>query len=169
MTYDEIIAYIEERAVEDGDCWIWKGSKDSKGRPVMRLPGSRKLHAVRRVILDARNTTLRKNEVASNSCGNPLCVNPAHAKRMSRRQLIIRAAKRTGYAQRATRNEAIARAKRKNSPFTPELIQEILSSPESGHAIARRLGRSQSSIQAIRAREVWKDYRNPFAGLGARP
>lgn len=166
MTYDEIIDYIEARVVEDGDCLIWKGSKDSKGRPVMRLPGSRKLLSVRRVVLEAKGPPLRDGQVASNTCGNPLCVNPEHAKRMTRRQLINRAVKTTRYHLRTTRNEAIAKSRRKRSPFTPEMIQEILSSPESGHAIARRLGHSQSSIQAIRAREVWKDYRNPFAGLG---
>lgn len=168
MTYDEIIDYIEARAIDDGHCWIWQGSKDSKGRPVMRLKGSRKLVAVRRVLLEAKGVTFTAKSVASTKCGNPLCVNPDHAARLTRRQLILRAAKTTGYANRPSRNEAIAMAKRKNSPFTPEMIKEILESPESGHAIARRLGHSQSTIQAIRAREVWKDYRNPFAGLGAR-
>ncbi len=168
MTLDKIISFLQEKSEEFGDCWYWTGSKDTNGRPVMRLPGSRKILAVRRVILEIRDVCMREGDVATTSCNNPLCVNPSHVIRMNRRQLITRAAKTTGYARRPTRNAKIAQSKRKASRFTQEQIDEIRNSPESGRAVARRLGCNQSTIQAIRANEVWKDYSNPFFHLGKK-
>lgn len=163
---DGTIEAIHAKCIEEGDCWIWQGATDGRDTPVMRLPGSRKLVAVRRFILEMDGRKLGALR-ATNTCDVRLCVNPEHAIGWKSSKLIKRAAEASGYARQPSRNAKIAEKKRKASPLTPELVQEIRSSPESGHAIAARLGLAQSSIQAIRAYETWKDYSNPFFQLTA--
>lgn len=159
---------IFDMCIEVGECWEWQGACDSGGKPVMRLKGSRKLIAVRRHILLRRGIDMT-GLAATNTCNNPKCVCPAHAVAWTMKELITRAAITTGYARRPDRNAAISKARRDASPITPEMVAEIRNSPESGHAIARRLGHSQSTIHAIRAHETWKDYGSPYLQLGARP
>lgn len=161
------IEAIYARCVEEGDCWLWQGPLDDNGTPIMRLNGSRKLHSVRRHILQLNGKQLGALR-ATNTCNVQSCVNPEHAVGWTMAQLIKRAADTTGYARNPARNAKIAMKKRLHSPLTPELIQEIRLSPESGRAIAIRLGHCQATVQAIRAHETWKDYSGPFAGLGAR-
>jgi hypothetical protein len=153
-TVEAIRAKCEVR--EDG-CWVWTGSNDGNGQPRMRLPKSRKLHNVRRVILETTGQYLG-NLRSTTCCGTPMCVNPEHILALSSSSLIARAAKRTGYAQRPERCAAISATKRKSSPLTPELVAEIRSSPESTRVIAKRLGVHQSTVQAIRSGQVWKTY-----------
>lgn len=141
----------------DNGCWVWKGSNDGQGQPRMRLPKSRTLVNVRRVILETTGQYLG-NLRSTTCCGTPLCVNPEHIMAISCSTLIQRAAKRTGYAQKADRCAAISASKRKNSPLTAELVAEIRTSSESTRAIARRMGVCQASIQAIRRGETWKTY-----------
>lgn len=160
------IEAIYERCIEEGECWIWQGPVDTHGTPIMRLNGSRKLHFVRRHILQLDGTLLGSMR-ATNTCNTPRCVNPEHAVAWPMKKLIKRAAATTGYAGNPVRNSKIAARKRKLSPITPEQIEEIRSSPESGRAIALRLGYSKSTIQAIRAYDTWKCYTDPFYGLRA--
>lgn len=162
---DGTIEAIYARCIEEGECWIWQGPVDTHGVPIMRITGSRKLHSVRRHILQINGRVLGKLR-ATNTCSVPLCVNPEHAVGWTMKQLITRAAQETGYANNRLRNAKIAAKKRALSPIPPELIEEIRTSPESGRAIALRLGHCQATIQAIRAYETWKDYNSPFAGLG---
>lgn len=158
------IEAIHARCIEEGECWIWQGATDTHSTPVMRLDGSRKLLPVRRFILEMNGRKLGVLR-ATNTCGVKLCVNPEHAIGWNSARLIKRAAEVTGYARQPSRNAKISQKKREASPLTPELVQEIRSSPESGRAIARRIGHCQSTVQAIRAHETWKEYSSPFAGL----
>jgi hypothetical protein len=164
---DGSIEGIYARCIEEGDCWLWQGPVDTNGIPIMRITGSRKLHLVRRHILQMDGTVLGSLR-ATNTCNVTRCVNPEHAIGWPMSKLIKRAAKTTGYASNPARNAKIALKKRELSPITPEQIDEIRSSTESGHAIARRLGFCQATVQAIRAHETWKTYSSPFAGLGSR-
>lgn len=142
--------------LENG-CWVWKGSNDGNKIPRMRLPGSRRLLNVRRVMLDMLGVYVG-NLKATTTCNTLMCVCPDCVTASSPSQLIATAAKRTGYAQNPERNAQISASKRKGSRMTQELVNEIRSSPEATRAIARRLGFCQATIQSIRKGESWKDY-----------
>lgn len=157
---------IKERCIEEGDCWLWQGALSHGTTPVMRIDGDRRLVSVRRHVLELKGVKVAGRK-AYPSCGNVECVNPEHVMAMTPSQMLTRVAASTGYAEAQTRRAKIAAAKRKLSPITPELVQEIRTSPESGHAIARRLGFCQSTVQAIRAHESWRDYQNPYMQLVA--
>jgi hypothetical protein len=157
---------IKANCIEEGNCWLWQGAMSHGTTPIMRINGSRKLVPVRRFILQLKGAKV-EGKKSYITCGNPKCVNPAHIKPMTGSQMLKRVAKQTGYAQRISRNAKIAAGKRKHSPITPELVAEIRSSPESGHAIARRLGFCQATVQAIRAHDTWKDYDSPYLQLAA--
>lgn len=156
--------FIRARVIEVGDCWEWRGARDTSNNPVMRRLGERNGIGVRRHILLSLGVSMEKRRAVP-ACGNQDCVNPAHMAAWTSSRVVKRAAAATGYGHNPARNEAISAAKRKRSPFTPEQVREIRESPESGRAIARRLNRSQATIQRIRSHATWKDYRNPFFQL----
>jgi hypothetical protein len=155
---------IHANCIEEGECWLWQGALSHGTTPTMRLPGTRRQASVRRMVLELQGIVLGKRK-AFPCCGNSACVSPACTKAMTHAEMLTRVAQRSGYAHNLARNSKIAAGKRKNSPLTPELVEEIRSSPESGHAIARRLGFNQSTVQAIRAHESWRNYSNPFFQL----
>lgn len=146
--------------VLENGCWVWKGSHDGNSLPRMRLPGSRKLLPVRRVVYEMSGQYLG-NLIVTTCCETPMCVAPDDLIALSNSELIARAAKRTGYAQRPERNAQIAATKRKASPLTPELVAEIRTSPEATRAIARRIGVCQATVQNIRKGDAWKTYETP--------
>lgn len=157
---------IRANCVEEGQCWLWQGAISHGTTPTMRIDGSKRLVSVRRLVLELQGVSIEKRK-AFPTCGNHACVSPECVKPMTHAHMLARVAKRSGYAQNHARKAKIAAGKRKHSPLTPELVAEIRSSAESGHAIARRLGLSQSTVQAIRAHDSWRDYRNPYLQLAA--
>lgn len=157
---------ILERCIEDGDCLIWQGAMSHGTRPTARIDGTRKTVGVRRLLLELNGIDPGRNRVFP-TCGNQACLNHEHLKPMKHAAMLKLVARQTGYARSVTRNAKIAASKRKRSPLTPEMVAEIRSSPESGRAVARRLGLCQATVQAIRAHDTWRDYANPFFQLAA--
>lgn len=146
--------------VLDNGCWVWHGSTDGNKIPRMRLPNSRRLLNVRRVVLELEGAYLG-NLKATTCCTTPFCVSPECVIASSPSELIRTAAKRTGYAQRPERCAQISASKRKGSRMNWDLVNEIRTSPEATRAIARRLGFCQATIQSIRRGESWKQYPAP--------
>lgn len=157
---------IHANCIEEGECWLWQGALSHGTTPTMRITGTRSQASVRRAVLELQGINVEGRK-AFPVCGNDACVSPACVKPMTSAEMLSRVAERSGYAQNIARNSKIAAGKRKHSPLTPELVDEIRSSAESGHAIARRLSLSQSTVQAIRAHDTWRDYSNPFFQLAA--
>lgn len=146
--------------VLENGCWVWTGATDGNQIPRMRLPMSRRLLNVRRVVLELEGAYLG-NLKATTCCTTPLCVSPDCVIASSPSELISRAAKRTGYAQRPERNAQISATKRTSSRMNWNLVNEIRTSPESTRALARRLGFHQATIQSIRSGNSWKTYELP--------
>lgn len=157
---------IRAKCTEEGDCWLWNGALSHGTTPTMRIDGDKHQVSVRRYVLELQGKKVDGLK-ATNTCNDPRCVCPAHAVAWPTSRMLKRVAVTSGYGLCPARNAKIAAGKRQHSPVTPELVTEIRNSPESGHAIARRLGLSQSTVQAIRAHETWKDYSNPFFQLAA--
>lgn len=159
---------IRAKCREDGDCLIWEGAGAEK-TPIMRVPGSRSLVPVRRVVLELAGEW-KGSAVATNTCGNSMCVAPEHAIGATRRALVKAAVARTGYHKRPTRNARISAISRANGgKLSAEAVIEIRESELSTRALAAIHGVSQSAIWDVVAGRTYREYAaNPFTGLGER-
>ncbi|MBO9679545.1 MAG: hypothetical protein J7556_14985 [Acidovorax sp.] len=157
---------IHDRCDEVGDCWEWRYALDGTA-PVMRIPGMRKLVAVRRVVLDLSGKGVA-GRLACASCCNPRCVAPQHAVALTRQQLQQRTAQVTQYGRSRSRNAKLSHARRLRSSMTEEAVAQMRSSGLSTRAAAVAFGCSQTAAADIMAFRTWKDYSSPFLGLGGR-
>ena len=159
---------IHDRCDEVGDCWIWKQAVSQTGYPIIRRRPDGCL-LVRRVAvaLDGREAMPRQPVVAT--CGEALCVNPAHLKATSNSDAAKRAAERGVWSGKA-RGAKIAAARRSQPDvkLDMEKAREIRMSAESGPVLAERYGVTRNRINDIKRGTAWKDYANPYAALGAR-
>jgi hypothetical protein len=159
--------YIHARIKEDADCWIWQLGCTSNGTPTMHPPGE-KQQAVRRWMAIKLGMPIPANHVATTKCGNPRCVCPDHLLIASRSALGKAVDARTGYTRTPQRRKRISDDKRARfAKLTVEQIQAIRAAP-TGVQAALEHGVSKATATRIRAHEMWKDYGNPFQGLGAR-
>lgn len=158
---------ILQKCEEDGDCLIWQGAGSCR-TPIMRIPGSRALVPVRRVVLELAGKW-KGADVATNTCGNSACVAQEHAIGASRKKLVKMAVAKTAYHKRPARNARISAVARAGGKFSPEVVAEIRSSDLSTRALAAIHGVSQSSIWELVSGKTYRDYSpTPFTGLGAR-
>lgn len=169
MTFDELtIAHIKDRTEEVGDCWIWQQGS-TNGYPQMKIQG-RCCKLVRRMVVDLDGRPAEPRQPVITTCGEMLCVNPAHLKATSTSDAAMRAAEKGAWKGKA-RAAKIASTRRANvnKKLDMDKAREIRMSNESGPVLAARYGVNRSLINGIKRGTVWKDYANPFAALmGAR-
>lgn len=160
---------IQGRCTVCGDCWEWKtGAKNEMHRkhPQICHEGKRG-QLVRRVAYKLAKGQLRDDLKLVQSCGNPYCLNPEHQLALTEKQKCLRAAKAGAWSS-PVRGKKIADARRKTlAKLTHENVQEIRGSDASGKELAQVYGVCESMVSAIRRGKLWKDYSNPFSGLGA--
>lgn len=160
---------IHDRCDEVGDCWLWKDATGAQGYPIIRRrPGGCQL--VRRVVVALDGRPAMARQPVASTCGEKLCCNPAHLA-PSTIAAVAKKAAANGSFSRPERAARIAASKRKSdsAKLTMEQAREIRASTESGPVLAERYGVNRSLIGGIRRGQAWRDYSNPFAGLGARP
>lgn len=87
--------------VNDGSCWVFNGTKATKGYGSIRIEG-RNFRA-HRIALEVRlGRRLMPSEVADHVCGNRGCVNPLHLRAVSQKdnvayQTRLRENNKSGY------------------------------------------------------------------------
>lgn len=94
--------------------------------------------------------------------GNAACVRPEHVVSISRSKAQI------GKPMPPHQRAAIAMACQGIRKLKAEDVQEIRASDEPRDVLAARKKISETYVQQIRSGQVWRDFSNPFAGLGAR-
>jgi hypothetical protein len=160
---------IHSRSIEEGECWIWQGAMHSDGNPVMYVGQGVPNRSVRYMIalkMGIENLNKeRRLAVVHPSCGDRRCVNPKHISIMTRSMSMKQTAEKTGYGKQLARSKKLSDLARARSPLSIELVREIRSSPESGRAMARRLGVAQQTIAQIRANKTWADFSSPYLQL----
>jgi hypothetical protein len=166
MTPEEIKGWIWSRCHEDGDCVLWDGGCDDQDVPYLRLPGSRKVVAARRVLLNALGVEIH-GKLATTSCGHPKCLAEGHCVAWTRKQLQKRSGRKiAGNVVRAAKLQA---ARRGGATLSMEKVREGRQSGMTGRAFAELHGVTLSTAQKALNGKSWKDYgANPFLGLGAR-
>ena len=157
----ELIEKIKQRTIECGDCWEWQLCIRSSG-PYSSYFG----HSVRRTVYRETHGEIDSKLDVTCTCGNIKCVNPDHLKAKRRQAIHREKAKAGGYVNPA-RAAKISKARRAGTKIAPETVAAIRSG-EMDRNQAIEVGVRQSYFYKIKRFEVWKDYVNPFTGLGAR-
>lgn len=142
------IEYIRKNhAKAESGCWVWLllGKVGGYGRGKYR--GRRYL--AHRLSWIAHFGEIPEGMEVCHRCDNPACVNPAHLFLGSHADNMSDASAKG--RMRAPRGEACAASK-----ITDAVAKEILSSEESGAAIARRLGISKNVVSRVRRRQTWR-------------
>jgi hypothetical protein len=159
--YKELREWIEERAVANDECWIWKLVLLHGKQPQGKYKG--KIILVRREILKARKgKEFARNCFAVCSCGTHGCVRPEHIVAQTRSAAL------KGRKMPEHQKAAIARARRANGKVDKDIVAEIRDSSGPAWVVAQRYGIHKDYVSQIRTHKAWKDYGSPFAGLGAR-
>ena len=159
---------IRLRSMICGDCWEYRTeakTEHHRRHPQVKHDGEHWL--VRKLAYEMANGPVRHWLRVVPDCDNPYCINPAHQKTLTESQNGKRAAA-NGSFSRPARGKKIAETRRKTvAKLTAEQAMEIRMSDECGPVLAERFGINKSRVNAIKRGEAWKDYSNPFAGLGA--
>jgi len=156
---------IKARCLQVGECWEWQGAFDGAGTPVLRHKGDKKLTQVRRHVLSLKGKNI-DGLLATNTCDNRKCVCPAHAAAWTRKKLQGRIAKKIRGME--SRKRALSLAARKRSKANEEIVRQMRESGKSPLQLMAETGFGETMVRQILSHETWKDYSNPFAGLGAR-
>lgn len=155
-----------ERTDEVADCHLWSGSTNS-GLPTYK-PANKPCTLVRRAMYQLAGGQLKRRVPIDDSCGERLCINPAHLHQSSTRKVGQKAAAKGAWRTKA-RAAKIASAKRTGpqSKITIEDARVIRLSDDTGPVLAARYGVNRAVINGIKAGTRWRDYSSPFAGLMA--
>lgn len=70
-----LLQKILMRTKKNGDCLIWQGCKDEKGRGLINLQGSKRVH---RVLWEIINGSIPEGLVIRHACDVPSCINIKH-------------------------------------------------------------------------------------------
>jgi hypothetical protein len=167
MLMMRVVTQIED----NGKCWIWTGAVNQQDHPIIHLRqpiyGHKGCLTVRRFVFLLANGVLPARRPIGCRCGEKLCVNPEHLF-LSTQSRIGKLAAKNGAWKGQDRAIKISVAKRAAGKLDIDKAREIRMSDESGPVLAQRFGVDKSLINNIKRGNVWKDYSNPFAGLGAR-
>jgi hypothetical protein len=129
-----------------GDCWEWKGSKDTSGYGLIKV---RSKHSkAHRISLVLHGFPAVDGMHALHSCDNPGCVNPSHLRWGTRRDNM---------RDRSERGRAnLPRGQNHHmTTLTDDNVREIRMSHLSGVDLARKFGVTRATICDIRKRRVW--------------
>ena len=143
---------------EDGH-WLWRGALRADGRACIWAPdftrGGMQTQAGPRAVWHAHTgKPIPPHWRVYGTCGEQTCCNPAHVKCSSETDYgkwLTSVGLFKGKTRRILANRAIGRAR---SKLTPELIQEIQSSTETGVALSLRLGLRTTLISRVKRGET---------------
>lgn len=162
MTLPDITAdWLLARAKDNGEgCLIWTRYSQN-GNPKATFGSEAVPLNVRRVIWKAlTGKEPRKGHIIKTCCGTWNCIDPAHLVQKPE------GAKTKGRKQTLAAKVANSKAQRARSKIAG-VIDEIKSSELTQADVAEKYGISQSLVSQINLNKIWRDYSNPFAGLGA--
>lgn len=150
---------IKARCIEEGDCWLWKGGKNSRGQPkVGRRSG-------RRLVWELVKGPVPPEARMGVSCGCPSCLNPKHLTVRTRAEVTAEVLARPSVKRK--RSASGARAMKARAKLDFEKARYIRESDKTQTQLARELGVSQPLISRVRLYQGWVEHESPFAGLMA--
>ena len=159
---------LKSRCTEEGDCWLWDGYTTNNWVPATYIAGERL--TVRRAVWQMLGKpAIPAGYVISTTCGNSLCVNPAHLRQTTSGQLLReRNRNGKGEALRIARMTA-TRRRAADIKLSREKVEHIRSSSATGKELAAQFGVHHSTISKIRTHKSWRGgSAMALIGLGAR-
>jgi len=162
----ELDAAIINRLDRTGNCWLWTGALDDRGRG--RVWHNRKLKLHHRAVWEILVGPIPDGALLCHHCDNPQCANPNHlyvgdgksnvADMLERgrhwtqvepnRARIV--GSQNGSANTWSKGEGNPKAK-----LAPDQAAEIASSTEKTRVLAQRYGVNRTTIQRIRSGSSW--------------
>lgn len=167
MTDAETITRLFAKTIDDCGCLVWQGGCANKRHPVTRLDGKTKL--VRRYIWAALHGPIPDGRIVHMTCGTLRCIN-LECMALTTHKALAKANGAKGLMSGTARSAAIARAKRAGPQckLTPEAVADIRTSNDLGRVLAQRWGVAQAHVSKVQKHKAYRDFSNPFIGLGAR-
>jgi ribosomal protein L34 len=163
------IAWVESRCDVTGDCWEWKSearTAHAKRHPLIRINGQPTL--MRRHAYEQVHGELPEDRYLVPHCGNSACIAPDHQRVISQKQRNKLGGRVASHSPTRGRKVSQSRRAAGRTKLDEQKVMEILTTNESAVSMGMRMGVHPSRITQVRRGEGWKDYTNPFAGLGAR-
>lgn len=160
---------VHDRCVEEGDCWLWQQSLNSRGYPQAHIGGGAPV-MVRRLVLDLDGRTLpKRGMLATSKCGQRTCCSPV-CLAWSTRSTVLSQSYRSGTRSRPA--EYLGRIRRARDAGLTKLwwhdvatIHQRIAGGDTVLSIARDYGVHESTIHDIKHGRSWRAA-SPFAGLG---
>lgn len=147
---------LRERCRIDGDHWLWRGAQTG-GFPQIWAPDytnkdgrPNKQHGRRAAWHLKHRVTVPSGWRVYGTCEEKMCVNPAHAVARhpgEQGKRLAATGKLKGQIDRIMAGRAHGR---KTSKLTREQIEMVLSSPKSGHQLAKELGINRTTVHRLR-------------------
>jgi hypothetical protein len=138
---------LYEMTEECGDCRIWKGYYTVNGVPMVYQGG--KMVSVRKLIMSFFQKATSK--YYSCKCGTPGCVAKEHIDRRTEQQHMGAMNKNSlKSASNPSRRAKISAMKLAQGKLTPQTINEIIASNESGPVLAQKYGVTKTRISQVR-------------------
>lgn len=142
-----------------GGCWLWtQGLNNRNGKPQACIGGRCQL--VDRWLLRHLGRPAPKQRPVTTTCGNRLCLNPAHLVEKSHSD-VLRDAYATG--KRSAAREYVGRLqaaqKSGRAKLTPEVAAQVRQRAAAGecrHAIAADLSISEGAVGRIVRGQAWR-------------
>jgi hypothetical protein len=138
---------FEGRIDKTGDCWLWKGTKNSYGYGIFLLPGEKPVRA-HRYAYEHFIGPIPEGMIIRHTCDNPPCVNPAHLK------VGTKAENNADTAKRRRHNYGTDHW---NGRLTKKQIAAIRRSKATTRELATKYGVHYSHIYRIRSGEFRKN------------
>lgn len=153
---NEVVAYIQARVTDDGDCWRWNGCASNR-HPSCRIDGRQVM--VRRAVWQSLYGAIPAGMIIRCTCETALCVNPEHLALTTHKAVAIECGA-LGLMSGPVRSARIAATKRagKQAKITQQQAREIRESNELGTVLAVRYGIEQATVSKIRLGKVRRDF-----------
>lgn len=167
-----LLTRVKERCVLEGParspCWVWQRYIDVNGKPAMHFRLHQWSGSVRRAVMQASGHAKALEDArvkVTDTCGNPLCCNPAHLRLATCGELASVPRSAESRARQTVRSR-----QRQSNKLTLETAQQIRARAlrgEKQQALATEFGVHHSLISAIKRGKAWR-MASPWDGMGAR-
>jgi len=166
---EELLARTEDGG---GDCRIWTGSNNGGAVPSPKVRykdenGVWQHGSVRRLVYEQHHgVKLSPHVLVTFTCESSLCIHPDHLKRTGKGAVARKAMARPEVRMRHRR--ALEIVKQPLGKLDHDKARQIRNRRgEDAEELAKEFNVSRSLVFKVWANRAWRDYSNPFAGLGA--
>lgn len=144
MISDKLIRSFWDKVQITDTCWIWTGSKNSRGRGVFHPSACKKLgisYLAYRVSWIIHYGAIPTGKQVCHTCDNPSCVNPEH--------LFLGSAKDNTL-------DMLKKGRSGKTKLVAEQVLLIREDPRPRRVIAKEFNVTLNMIQKIKSKRSWK-------------